>query len=325
MASSSSSNSLADLSVFVAVADCGSFTAAAEKIGISKSQASKCVGRLERSLGVRLLQRTTRRLRLTEAGSTLHQAGRTALASIEETQAALSAQQHQPRGVLRLSASTSFGATQFPPILKSLAIRHPDLQFDLVLDGDAIDLVSTGIDVAIRIAERMPDSSAIFRRVGSQPRVTCASPAYLDARGVPQSPQDLLAHDCIIHSRVASARRWSFLVPGGKRVDQPVQGRVTVSSILALRTSALAGLGIVQISRSLVADDLRTGKLREVLPAYPVPPLSVFARYPARKLLPPKTRVFIDALADHLSKLDSEPPGPRARLRRPTRGAGASR
>jgi DNA-binding transcriptional LysR family regulator len=310
-----SSTSLADLPVFIAVAECGSFTSAAQRLGMSKSQASKCVGRLERSLGVRLLQRTTRRLRLTEAGETLHRAGRTALASIEEAQAAVSAQQHQLRGVLRVGASVSFGATQLPAVVRVLSRRYPDLRFDLVLDDDATDLVASGLDVAIRISEKLPDSSAVFRRVGPQPRVTCASPAYLDSRGAPREPADLQAHDCIIHSKLANAQRWPFLAPGGRRTEQPIQGRVTVNSILALREMALAGLGIVQVSRSLVIDDLRAGTLHEVLADYPVPSLSVFARYPARKLLPPKTRVFIDALAEHLEARADGLPRKRIRAR----------
>lgn len=293
-----SAHSLVDLSVFVAVADCGSFTAAAERLEISKSQASKCVGRLERSLGVRLLQRTTRRLRLTEAGATLNAAGRSALGSIADAQAAISADQTQPRGALRISAPVSVGATQLPRVLKKLSQRYPELQFDLVLDDDATDLVATGIDVAIRIAERAPDSSAVFRRVAAQPRVVCASPAYLKAHGTPRAPDGLRSHRCVIHSRLVDARRWSFLLPGGKRQYVAVQGSIAVNSILALRAHALADLGIIQISKSLVIEDLRAGRLREILPDYPVPPLTVFAHYPARRLLPPKTRVFIDALAD---------------------------
>jgi DNA-binding transcriptional LysR family regulator len=296
-----SAHSLVDLSVFVAVADCGSFTAAAERLEISKSQASKCVGRLERSLGVRLLQRTTRRLRLTEAGVTLHAAGRSALGSIADAQSTIAADQTQPRGTLRISAPVSVGATQLPRVLEQLAQRYPALQFDLVLDDDATDLVASGIDVAIRIAERAPESSAVFRRVATQPRVVCASPAYLKAHGTPRKPEDLRTHRCIIHSRLVDARRWTFVLPGGKREHVPVQGNIAVNSILALRAHALANLGIIQISRSLVTEDLRAGRLREVLPDFPVPPLTVFAHYPARRLLPPKTRVFIDALADMFS------------------------
>jgi DNA-binding transcriptional LysR family regulator len=296
-----SSHSLEDLSVFVAVADCGSFTAAAERMAISKSQASKCVGRLERSLGARLLQRTTRRLRLTEAGGTLHQAARTALSSIEEAQAAVSADQTQPRGTLRISAPVSFGAIQLPQVIKQLTRRYPALHFDLVLDDDPTDLVAEGIDVAIRIAERVPDSSAVFRRVGVQPRVTCASPAYLKAHGTPREPRDLPSHHCIIHSRLVDARRWAFAMPGSKREYVSVPGNIAVNSILALRSHALADLGVIQISKSIVVDDLRDGRLQELLRDYAVPPLTVFARYPARRLMPPKARVFIDALTEMLA------------------------
>jgi DNA-binding transcriptional LysR family regulator len=157
----------------VGVADCGNFTAAAERLGMSKSKASKCVGRLERRLGAWLLQRTTRRLRLTEAGDTLCRTSRTELASMEVAQASVSAQQQQPRSVLRISASFSIGAAQLPPVMREPSRQYRDLQFELMLHDEATALISSGVDVAIRIAEQMPDSSAVFRRVGPQRRVNC--------------------------------------------------------------------------------------------------------------------------------------------------------
>jgi len=300
-----STQTLGDIAIFAAVAREGSFTRAADKLELSTSQVSKCVNRLERTLGARLLHRTTRRLRLTEAGSALYENSSTALAAIEEAKLAVSKLQGAPRGKLKVSTSTGFGAMQLPRIVRDLTAQYPELEVELILEDRHVDLVREGIDVAVRITGEAPDSGLIYRRLAPNRQVVCASPAYIERRGLPRAPADLAAHDCIAHSSRATPRVWHLTGPDGGQVSVHINGRPTINSALAIRQAALEGLGIAELNSYLVGDDVAAGRLVRVLPQYRPKELSFYAVYAERRFLAPKIRVFVDAL---LARMAPEPP-----------------
>jgi DNA-binding transcriptional LysR family regulator len=287
---------LSDLAVFVAVVNAGSFTAAAAKLELSKSMVSKCVNRLEATLGARLLHRTTRRLRLTEAGTALHETGNSALSAIEDAQLAVSNLQGTPRGVLKVSASQAFGTVVLPAVVGRLEREHAGLSVELLLDDRHVELVREGVDVALRITGAPPDSTMVYRRLGPNRQVVCASPDYLAKHGTPAAPQDLAGHECIAHLQRTTPRLWHFTTPTGGKVSVKVGGRTAVTNALAVRACALEGLGIIELNSYIVGPDIGSGRLVRLLEGYAPGELSVYAVFPQRRFLAPKVRVFIDAL-----------------------------
>jgi DNA-binding transcriptional LysR family regulator len=289
---------LTDVAIFVAVIDAGSFTTAAARLELSKSMVSKCVGRLEAALGSRLIQRTTRRLHLTEAGTALYESSRAALAAIDEARMAVSKLQGEPRGLLKVSASPAFGSIVLPRVVNRLRKSHPDLSIELTLEDRHVDLVREGIDVALRVTGEPPETGQVYRRLGPNRQVICASPAYLKARGIPKTPQELKSHDCIAHTQRSTPRAWHFTARGGGKTSVRIDPRVAVSSSLALRSCALEGLGIVEINSYIVGADIGAGRLVRLLEGYQPRELSIFAVFPARRFLAPKVRAFVDAMLD---------------------------
>lgn len=300
-----STETLGDIAVFAAVVREGSFTRAADKLELSTSQVSKCVSRLERSLGARLLQRTTRRIRLTEAGSALYENSASALAAIEEAKLAVSKLQGAPRGKLKVSTSTAFGTMQLPRVIADLNAQYPELEVELVLEDRHVDLVREGIDVAIRITGETPDSGLVYRRLAPNRQVVCASPGYIERRGLPRAPADLANHDCIAHSARATPRVWHLTGPDGGQVSVQINGRPTINSALAVRQAALEGLGIVELNSYIVGEDIVAGRLVRLLPQYRPKDLGIYAIYAERRFLAPKIRVFVDAM---LARIAPEPP-----------------
>ena len=296
---------LADVAVFVAVVDAGSFTSASDKLELSKSMVSKCVNRLEASLGARLLHRTTRRLRLTEAGSALYENSSNALNAIEEAKLAVSKLQGTPRGKLKVSTSTAFGAMQLPRIIRDLSAEYPELEIELVLEDRQVDLLREGIDVAIRITGATPDSGLVYRKLAPNRQVICASPEYIGRRGLPRTPPDLASHECIAHSARATPRVWHLTGPDGEQISVQINGRPTINSALAVRQAALEGLGIIVLNSYLVGEDIVAGRLVRLLPQYRPKELSFYAVYAERRFLAPKIRVFVDAM---LGRMAPEPP-----------------
>ena len=300
----SRAETLSDISIFVSVVDTGSFTSAADKLELSKSQVSKCVNRLERTLGARLMDRTTRRLRLTEAGATLYESSKSALEQIDDAQIAVSRLQGTPRGKLIVSASIAFGSVQLPAVVKELTAQHADLAIELRLEDRHVDLVREGIDVAIRITEDTRDSTLIYRRLGRNRMIVCASPAYLARRGTPRTPQDLVRHECIVHTQRASPKIWHFTAADGRKTSVNINGRIAVSSSLAVREAALEAAGIIELNSYLVGPDILSGQLIRLLPGYEPRELSIYAVFPQRRYLAPKVQVFIDAM---LVRMTPEP------------------
>lgn len=288
---------LGAMAVFARVVEAESFSAAARELGVAKSSVSKQVSRLEDELGVRLLNRTTRRLSLTEAGQTFYQGCQRVVAEAAAAESAVTHLGAAPRGRLTISAPMAFGLRHINPVLPALLGRCPELTIDLALNDRFIDLVEEGFDVGVRIA-RMKDSSLVARRLAPSRSVVCAAPAYLAAHGTPRSVEDLARHECLLYSYLASGEVWRFEGPGGRRSIR-VRGRLRANSGEALLEAALAGTAIVRSPTFICGDAVRDRRLIRLLPEWvdPFEPV-INAIYPAGRNLSPKVRVFIDFLVE---------------------------
>lgn len=305
---------LDDLVLFLRVLDLGTITAAANSLGISPALASQRLKRLERTLGVRLLHRTTRRLHPTAEGAALAERGRVLAEELESLGTDLRQAGAGVAGVLRVTAPVSFGRQYVAPLLPAFLAAHPRLRISLDLDDRVVDLVGTGHDLGIRTGP-LADSGLVARPLAPSRRVLCASADYLARKGVPASPADLAGHDCLLlNRRDGIQNRWRLLDPDGAPVDVRVRGRLDSNHGDALRDAAVAGLGIAMLSLWHVHGDLRQGRLLEVLPGYPAPTGVIHAVMPDRRLVPPRVRAFADYLADSLADPPWEAPGARRDL-----------
>lgn len=293
-------DSLTDIAVFVQVVESGSFTAAARRLELSKSVVSKYVTRLENRLGARLLNRTTRRLSLTEIGQTFYQRSRRGLEAIDEAEAEVSRLQSEPRGTLRINAPMSFGVLHIAPALPEFLKRYPELQVDVNLDDRKVDVVAGGFDVSVRIAD-LPDSSLIARRLGPCRHVLVASPGYLERHGEPRTPEDLQAHNVLTYQYQTSRLEWTFRRPGSSPVSIPVSGSIQMNNSLALQAALLNGAGIARIPTFVAGQGLQEGTLRAVLRNYETLQVSIYVLFAERQHLAPKVRAFVDFMADRVS------------------------
>lgn len=290
---------LSDIAVFVDVVRCGSFTAAAEKRGLSKSVVSKYVTRLEDRLGARLLNRTTRRLSLTEVGQAFFERSQRALGEIEEAEAEVSRLQSEPRGELRLSSPMSFGILHVAPLLPAFQARYPELTVDMVLDDRKTDLVDEGFDLAIRIGE-LPDSSLVARRLGPCRHVVCGTLEYFARHGVPQLPEDLADHPALTYRYQDAPSEWRLVDSDGNYHSVAINRRLQMNNSLALREALLKGAGVTLTPTFVVGTDIQAGRLMAVLKEYKVLEVSIYAVYPQRKHVSPKVRAFIDFLSEKI-------------------------
>lgn len=288
---------LTDIAVFLEVVEAKGFTAAARNLDLSRSVASKAVSRLEARLGVRLLNRTTRRTSLTEAGAALHARAARAMEEIREAELEVARLQAHPRGTLRVTVPMSFGLLHVSPAVPEFLRRHPEVKVDLLMEDRTIDLVAERYDAAIRIS-RKEDSSLVERRIAPCRMVVCAAPSYVERRGAPVTPEDLGDHDCIGYTYARTPHQWHFTGPGGKSLSVHVRGPYQVNNGLAQREAALAGVGVILVPTFYVGEDLGEERLVRLLPRYETPPLSICAVYPQRRHLPPKVRAFVDFMAE---------------------------
>jgi DNA-binding transcriptional LysR family regulator len=289
---------LQEMTSFVAVVDAGSFVGAAEATGLSKAAVSRHVGELEKRLGVRLLQRTTRRLSLTEEGRLFFERAKELLESIDEAESQLTLRKGEARGVIRVNAPLTYGALHLAPLWGPFADANPKVSLDITLSDRVVDLVDEGYDLAIRIT-RIPDSSLVTRRLASTRMVLCASPAYLDRHGTPAHPRELARHAVISYTYWSTRDTWQFTGPEGA-VEVRIASRIHTNNGDTCRRAALADHGIILQPDFLVGDDLRRGDLVELMPTYRSIEIGIYAVYPSRKHLPLKTRRLIDFLADAL-------------------------
>jgi len=287
---------------FVRIVDKGSLTAAAADLGVSLPSMVRTLAALERELGATLLNRTTRRLHLTDEGRQYLQQCRAVLAQVQEAEATLSSRRAAPRGKLTLTASVLFGRSYIGPLVSEFLQRHPGVTADLLFVDRRVNLVEEGVDAAVRIG-RLADSSLTAIPLGTVRRVACASPAYLRAHGVPRQPEDLRAHRCVRFTGLAPHAEWVFRPPARKVAIGSV---LTCNQADAAIDACAAGLGVGAFLSYMVAPLVSAGKLRYVLDEFEVEPLPVSFLYPHSRMLSPTVRAFADLCVKKLrqAKLD---------------------
>lgn len=304
---------LDDLALFLRVLDSGSISAAARSLDLSVAVASQRLKRLERGLGVRLLQRTTRRLHATPEGRLLAEQGRALVEDLDALTTDLRQSAGSVSGTLRMTLSAAFGRHYISPLLPEFMALHPRLRLFAHLSDELVDLVGSGYDLAIRIGA-LDDSSLIARRLASNRRLLCASPAYLERHGRPRAPADLAQHECVLLTgRHGRQDTWRLTDRRGREHVVRVQGRFETTLGELVRDAALAGQGIALHSHWHVHEELREGRLEAVLPDYTLPESAIWAVMPQRRLVPPRVRAFVDFLAARLGEV---PPWERAAVAR---------
>ncbi|AKQ54330.1 LysR family transcriptional regulator [Bordetella hinzii] len=299
------------MQTFARVVELGSFAAAADRAGIARSVVTRQIAFLEEKYGVRLLNRSTRKLSLTDAGRAFYERVRPLLNELAELDLALQAQGSQPTGRLRIAAPVSFGTLHLGPAIADYLQTYPQVIIDLDLNDRVVDLVEDGYDVAVRIGP-LTDSSLVARPLAPQALHVCASPAYLARHGTPAHPEDLRQHRCLHYSYASGGTDWAFEKDGQTTLVR-VNPAMRANNGDVLRTAALAGHGIIQQPEFLVGEDLRAGRLVPVLPEYARPPITMMAVYPHRRLLSPKVRSFVEHLETHFGKQTSPAGGGRNR------------
>jgi DNA-binding transcriptional LysR family regulator len=303
-----------EMLVFQAVAKHASYAKAAVELGLSPSGVSRVVSRLEERLGARLVQRTTRKLSLTEAGTSFQLRTSQILADLAEAEAEVQKAAMRPKGTLRVTASVVFGQLYLAPLVGELLHQYPDLAVDMVLANRFVDLIEEGMDLAIRIGS-LADSRLVARRLCANRRFLVASPAYLERAGTPETVEDLARHQFVLFTAFARPTEWKLVGPNGSTTIS-VAGRVATDNAEALITMAKQGLGITVGATLAVAPALLSGQLVRVLPDYQFEPTAVFAVYPSARQLSTKVRAAVDFLAQKLvdppiwdQSLDGKVPG----------------
>ena len=290
-------NRLEELEAFVAVVDFRGFSSAGEKLGIAKSMVSRRVSELEKRLGVQLLQRTTRRQSLTEAGREFHQRALQILADLNEAEQVVADRQCQVAGKIRLALPLGLGTNQLAEPISQFMDDHPEIEIEIDLNDRQIDLIEENIDLAIRVGD-LEDSSLIARKLASVHFAICASPAYLARFGEPQHPAELSAYEVLVYSNVAVGRQW-FYQQDGKRVSPRMKYRLSANNGEFLAAVARRGQGIVSGPLALLQDLIERGELVQILTGFSKQVTGMYAVYPPGRLVSQRVRVFSDALYAH--------------------------
>ena len=289
-------SSFQQMTVFAKVVGAGSLSGAARELGLSPALVSRKLAALEARLGVRLVNRTTRSLHLTDEGASYYEACSRLLAEVDEADAAVAVGRVEPQGLLRVALPASFGHLHVAPRISAFAVQYPKVRLALSLSDRAVNVIEEGFDIAVRIAD-LEDSSLAARKLAPNRRVVCASPDYLARHGTPRLPEDLVHHN-VLTTTADLAMTWDFKDPRGKPGTVRVSGRYACDNWEVLREWALAGLGIALKSTWDVYRHLQDGSLVELFPGYAFhSDVAIYAVYPHRRHLPAKTRVFIEFLA----------------------------
>ena len=286
-----------DLRTFVTLAQAGGFAAAADRLGIVKSAVSRRIRELEERLDVRLLHRTTRQISLTDAGRVYYDRAVDILASLESLQDAVRSDGHALTGMLRISAPVSFSIHCLAAAIVRFQARHPAIQVEVDTSDRFVDIVQDGFDLAVRIAQ-LKDSALIARRIVPVRHAACASPAYLDARGRPETPADLAAHDGIVYSYKDDGSYWTF---AEGTIAKPVS-RLRLSNGDTIREAAIAGAGIANLPTFVIADAVARGELEVILAGHEREPIAMHAVFPATQHVPTRVRAFIDFLVEEFGE-----------------------
>lgn len=288
--------------IFYHVVETQSFSGAARQLGIARSAISRHISLLEKSIGVRLLNRTTRRLNLTEAGQSYFQSCARIVAEAEAATQGISQLQDEPRGTLKVAAPISLGNQFVTPLVRSFMERYTTLNVELLLDDEVVDMVKEGIDVSIRVGW-LHDSNLIARKLGDWPRHLCASPGYLEHHGRPKRPADLTDHEWLIFTRLPAPYHWTF--EKNKRQHRiQVKGRLKTNNADAVHSSLLAGAGIAAQASFLVGEDIKAGRLEHLLPDYECGSVGMYAVYQDRRYQQAKVRLFIDFIGREFKRLN---------------------
>jgi len=285
---------LNDMVTFARVVEAGGFSEAARQMGVSKSHVSKAIARLELSLGVRLLNRSTRGLSVTEIGAAFHEHCIRITEEAAQAAEVVGRLQSEPRGVLRVPAPVAFGRLHVGPAVAEFLSRYPRLKLDMTITDRMVDLVSEGYDVAIRI-RREPSLHVVARELAPVRRVVCATPDYFERRGVPTAPQDLAEHNCLHYTHFGTQGEWRFQSPRGEIVV-PVKGTLRIDDDDTLAQAVLSGLGLAMLPTFIIGGELQAGRLRCVLSDYVPLERRIYAVHLPNVRLPVKIRAFIDFL-----------------------------
>jgi DNA-binding transcriptional LysR family regulator len=290
------------MAVFARVVEAGSFAEAARRLATSRSVVSKAVAKLEKALGARLLNRTTRHLSLTEIGSSFADHCSRMLEEAEQAEKLVASLNTEPRGVLRFAASVAFGTLHVAPALAKFLPRYPELAIDLTITDRWVNLAEEGYDLAIRVTND-PPLNWVARKLAPVRRKLCATPEYFKRHGVPRSPADLATHNCLDYTRSGDQGQWRFTGPEGD-ISVAVTGPLHVDDDEALSQAVLGGLGISLLPTFIIGKDIQHGRLQAVLSEYIAVDRHVYAMYLPTRHLPSKVRVFIDFLVAYIG---SEP------------------
>jgi DNA-binding transcriptional LysR family regulator len=290
----------AHMQIFVGIVEAGSISGAAERLGLAKSVVSRRLAELEARLGASLIQRTTRRLNLTDSGRAYYARCVAILSDLDEAESAVSQAHGSLKGGLRVALPLSFGLLHLAPLIQEFMTRHPEVRFDLDFNDRQIDLMQEGFDLAIRIAT-LEDSSLIARRLAPIRHILCASPGYLAQHGTPGTAADLARHVCLAYSNVRDPGLWTYRGPDGLPGSVRVPVRLASSSGEFLMRAAIADEGLLLLPTFYVHEVLLSGQLVTVLADHHWPELSAYAVYPPTRHLSSRVRAFIDFLAERLA------------------------
>lgn len=291
-------DNLKRMAIFSHVVEAGGFSAAARRIGIAKSAVSKHIAELERQVGVKLLTRTTRQLNLTDAGEIYYKACSQLVTDAAAATRQISGLTENISGTLRISSPIALGSDYIAPLVKSFADQYPELNIELSIEDQIVNMVEEGIDVAIRIGW-LPNSNLIARKLTDSPRMICASPAYLEDHEIPSRPEQLVEHDWVIFSLLPTPNIQTF-TKDEQKLKVRIHGRFKTNNALTLRTLLLEGSGIGVISEFLVAEDIKQGRLIQLLPEYNVGTAGVYAVYVDKNYMPLRVKLFIEYLGQYL-------------------------
>ncbi len=286
------------MEVFVAVVESGSFTAAAERSGHSTSYISKEITKLEERLGVRLLQRTTRRLSLTPEGESYFEQSKLLVEAASDAFDSVSGNQSEPQGILRVTCPVGLAQTKLQPWLAEFSLTYPKVHLELDLNDKKVDIIEQGFDVGIRASDRLEDSTLISRKLSQWHGVTIASPAYLKQFGMPSSFEELAQHRVMTYSNAKSPNKWQYTDQNGGEREVVVKAQMSSNSGGMSLAMCKAGLGIARIPSFYLTDELQNGELVELFSDLPKNQLGLYVVYPSRKHMTAKVRAFIDFLAD---------------------------
>ena len=301
----------ASMRAFVAVVEGGSFVRAADRLASSTSTLSRQIAELEQHLGVRLLNRTTRKLSLTEGGQAFYERAVQVLADLDEAELLAGSAAAAPRGTLRLTCSHAMGVQRVAPAIATFVARYPEVRFDVSVSDRIVDLVEEGFDLAIRIGQVGSDQ-LVARRLCTTRMVVCASRAYLKARGTPRTPADLAQHAAMTYAYSPSARTWRLIDRQGRPHEVRVAGALHSNSGDLAVAAAIAGLGIALEPDFLVEPALAAGLLVRVLPKYESAPADIWAVYPSRRHLSAKVRLFVEHVVREFAAASDASPGGKA-------------